>query len=109
MVALIEEDDLVPRLKLAHQQANHSRHPTGVEDGFLGTFEVGELAFDDLLVRVTVTTIFFSILLLFDEVDDGLCGLEGEGTRADDRICDRVAKLLSGFTGMNASSTYGIS
>ena len=103
VITLVEEDHFVAGVELRHQQADDRRHAAGVEDRLFAPFERGQLPLDDLLARIAVAAILFARLLLLDEVDDRLRVGERVGRGAEDRIGDRVARLLPRFAGMNAS------
>ena len=65
-------------------------------------FERGQLPLDDALARVAVAAVFFARLLLLDEVDHRLRVGERVRRRAEDRIGDRVARLLPRLAAVNA-------
>ena len=102
MVTLVEEDDLVAGAELGHQQADDRRHAAGEEHGFFRPFQGGQLPLGDALAGVAVAAVFLARLLLFDVVDHRLRVGERVGRGAEDRIGDRVARLLAGLAAVDA-------
>ena len=67
----------------------------------LAPFERGQLPLDDPLAGIAVAAVFLARLLLLDEVDHRLRVGERVSRRAEDRVGDRVARLLPGFAGVD--------
>ena len=105
VVTLVEEDHFVAGIELGHQQADDRRHAAGEQHGRLAAFERGQLPLGHALARVAVAAVFLARLLLFDEVDHRLRVGERVRRRAEDRIGDRVARLLPRFAAVNAQAS----
>ncbi len=101
VVTLVEEDDLVAGVELGHQQADDGRHAGGEEQRRLAPFQGRQLPLHDALARVAVAAVLLARQLLLDEVDHALRIGERVRRGADDRIGDRVDRLLPRFAGVD--------
>ena len=101
MVALVEEDDLVPRADMRHEDADQGRHSGGEQHGILATVELGELPFHHLFAGIAVAAVLLARLLLLQEIDDRAGARERVGRRGEDRVGDREAGLLPRLAGMH--------
>ena len=104
MIALVENNDFVTRAKFRHEKSDNSCHPARIDDRFLGSVQRGKLSLDNLFVGVSVSTVFFAILLLLDIVDNALRRLERESAAATDGVGDGIARLASSLASVHAGS-----
>ena len=102
VVALIEENDFVSGTEFRHQQPDDGGHAARVDDGVLGAIEGCEFAFYDFFIRIPVATILLAVLFLVDVIEDAFGGLKSVSARATDRIGDRIAGFLTGFSSVYA-------